>query len=144
MNNREESTSQSEYRLIHDIYVLMDFLDNKILSEDNLTTSQYWLLRSLNKGKGTRLTDLGDKLLLSNSAITRIVDRLENRGLAKRLADPRDRRAQRVVLTDDGDDLISSINVRHLRSLDDRFSNLSNEENTQLVSILRKLKTCLE
>jgi DNA-binding MarR family transcriptional regulator len=141
---REELTSQSEYRLIHDIYVLMDYLDNFILSEDNLTSSQYWLLRTLNNKKGTRLTDLGNTLLLSNSSITRIVDKLEERGLSKRLADPDDRRAQRVILTEEGDKVVSRISSEHLASLDERFSNLTEEENFQLVNILQKLKSSLK
>ncbi len=45
------------------------------------------------------MTVLGERLMLSKSTITRIVDQLEERSWVRRIPDPVDRRAQDVILT---------------------------------------------
>jgi MarR family 2-MHQ and catechol resistance regulon transcriptional repressor len=54
-------------------------------------------------GRALRMTDLAAQLGLSTSGTTRIVDRLEGRGLARRKATAADRRSWTVVLTATGE-----------------------------------------
>lgn len=49
-----------------------------------------------------RLHELSDRLLLTRSGITRLVDRLAERGLVERIGDPADRRALYARLTEKG------------------------------------------
>ncbi|HEY0866176.1 MAG TPA: MarR family transcriptional regulator [Fimbriimonas sp.] len=49
-----------------------------------------------------RMSELADRLVISRSGITRLVDRLEKDGLLKRVACPMDRRAMHAALTDHG------------------------------------------
>ena len=49
-----------------------------------------------------RLSDLADKVLLSRSNLTRLVDRLEKAGLLRREPCPNDRRGTWAVLTEAG------------------------------------------
>lgn len=49
-----------------------------------------------------RMSDLAAQTALSTSGITRIVDRLERRGLIRRDTSPADRRSYAAVLTDSG------------------------------------------
>src|SRR6187402_1900630 len=51
-------------------------------------------------------TRLGKGLMLSSAGVTSRVDRLERRGLVRRLADPDDRRGVIVELTDEGGRLV--------------------------------------
>lgn len=53
-------------------------------------------------GRGVRLGDLAAQTRLSTSGITRVMDRLERAGLARREASPGDRRSSFAVLTDEG------------------------------------------
>jgi len=53
-------------------------------------------------GRRLRMTDLAAQTDLSTSGITRIVDRLERRGLVRRELSPNDRRSWLAVLTDTG------------------------------------------
>lgn len=53
---------------------------------------------------GLRMTHLAARLVLSKSAITTLVDRVERRGLVARRAVPDDRRATLVVITDAGEE----------------------------------------
>jgi DNA-binding MarR family transcriptional regulator len=53
-------------------------------------------------GKQLRMTDLAAQTAMSTSGMTRVVDRLEVRGLVRRLACPGDRRSSLVELTEAG------------------------------------------
>lgn len=66
----------------------------------SLLPREYGVLYALASAPdGVRLTTLCDDVLLTQAGISRLVDRLERRGLVERRADPEDARATRVVLT---------------------------------------------
>jgi MarR family 2-MHQ and catechol resistance regulon transcriptional repressor len=132
-----------QYRLIHDIYVLLDDGDRRVLNTCNLTTSQYAVLRLLNLEKGRRLTSLSDQLLCARSTITRIVDQLEDTGLVLRVNDPEDRRAQLAVLTQKGATMLDSARATHCASVTSRMDNLTEGEQEQLILLLGKLRNGL-
>ncbi len=51
---------------------------------------------------GLRVNELAREVVLSPTAMSRFVDRVVAAGSARREPDPQDRRAQRIVITDDG------------------------------------------
>lgn len=51
-----------------------------------------------------RMKDIGERLLLSKAAVTRLVDRLEARALVERFPCPEDRRVVWAAITPDGRD----------------------------------------
>ncbi len=135
---------RKQYRLIHDIYVLLDDGDRRVLENFGLTTSQYAVLTQIEDDGGRRLTTLSERLLLSKSTITRIVDQLEKAGLVQRVGDAHDRRAQRVILTEAGRERRAQARAAHLDSLKHRLSVLSEGEQKELEALLRKLRTGLQ
>jgi DNA-binding MarR family transcriptional regulator len=132
-----------QYRLIHDIYVLLDDGDRRVLSTCNLTTSQYAVLRLLDVEEGRRLTSLSDRLLCARSTITRIVDQLEAVGLVRRIDDPEDRRAQHAVLTPKGANMLETALSTHCTSVTNRMDYLDEAEQQQLILLLGKLRNGL-
>ena len=52
--------------------------------------------------EGLRPTDLADRVLITKSGLTRLLDRLVERGYIERRACASDRRGQLIVLTTDG------------------------------------------
>jgi DNA-binding MarR family transcriptional regulator len=60
---------------------------------------------SLVRTEGLGLAELARRCMVAPTVITGIVDRLERQGLISRAADPRDRRVNRLVLSDAGRDL---------------------------------------
>ena len=134
-----QTETQQHYRLIHDVYVLLNDGDRRVLDTFGLTISQYAVLTSLDMQEGRRLTSLSDKLLRSKSTITRIVDYLEEKGYVERVGDPEDRRAQRVILTRQGAEYRALVAQAHSVSLERRFYNLDSAEQMQLKLLLRKL-----
>ena len=66
--------------------------------------SWYDLLWTLYRrpGRSLRVKELADAVVLSPTAMSRFVDRVEAAGYVRREADPADRRALQVTLTDEG------------------------------------------
>jgi DNA-binding MarR family transcriptional regulator len=128
------------YRLIHDVYVLLDYGDRLVLNEFGLTTTQYRLLNLIDASEGQRLTTLSERLIRSKSQVTRTVDMLEKMGLIRRSGDGSDGRAQLIVLTRNGERLRDRTNASHARSLKTRFGSLRISEQQTLITLLDKLQ----
>jgi DNA-binding MarR family transcriptional regulator len=64
-----------------------------------------WALRTGDGGR-RRMGELGEAVVLSRTAIVRLVDRLEVAGLARREPVPEDRRGAYVVITPEGRSLL--------------------------------------
>lgn len=74
------------------------------LADTAVSHSEYEVLLHVATGphEGTRPTDLAELVLLTKSGLTRLLDRLVERGYIERHACPTDRRGQLIVLTADG------------------------------------------
>ncbi len=90
-----------------------------------LNFSQFITLKRLSAGPAG-VTDLARTADLNPGAMTRLLDKLEARGILARLADPTDRRAVHIHLTDAGtamwrdiDQCGQRVRARALRGMDD-------------------------
>ena len=89
---------------------------------------------------GLRFSDLGDKVLLSRSNITRLAERLETQGLIVRNRCPNDRRGVYAVLTDEGRKLRKDMWATYKKLIQEHFSqHLTEKDHTDLIRILRKV-----
>ncbi|HHV98335.1 MAG TPA: MarR family transcriptional regulator [Clostridiaceae bacterium] len=68
--------------------------------ELNLTGTQSMLIGILAHNQKIKISDLSSKLGLSNSTVSGIIDRLESRGLVKRIRSQEDRRVVYVCVSD--------------------------------------------
>jgi MarR family 2-MHQ and catechol resistance regulon transcriptional repressor len=91
-----------------------------------LSMTDFDVLLRLARSAGGRLrmTDLATQTALSTSGITRVVDRLDKRGLATRESCPSDRRGSFAVLTGPGQDLLTGVVGEHIRDIDRWFTSL--------------------
>ena len=83
------------------------------LAARGLTPTQLGVLEALLHQGAMTHRDLGRKVLTSAGNMTDVVDKLERRGLVRRVRDQADRRAVRVELTDAGQALIQEVFPRH-------------------------------
>jgi DNA-binding MarR family transcriptional regulator len=85
---------------------------------EDLTMKEYDVLYTLSKCPDPiRLGELNRHVLLSQPALSRMVDRLVERGLVSRATDPRDGRGVRLALTAEGLVVQRRIGRRHGRSV---------------------------
>ena len=88
---------------------------------------------------GLLMSEIGDRLVVSKSNITGLVDRLEAQNLVQRCPEP-DRRAIRVKLTDAGRELTQEILPVYRRIAEDLADCLERDEKQTLISLLTKLR----
>lgn len=138
------SPNQLNYQWIQKVYVSLDDYDRRILEESGLTPSVFRTLLSLDEREGEQLTAISERLLLSKSTITRVIDQLEERTWVKRIPDPNDRRALRVVLTEKGVEERQRISRAHHQALSQVFQQLEEEESKNLSMILSSLFEILQ
>jgi DNA-binding MarR family transcriptional regulator len=110
-------------------------------SWDDISMKEYDVLYTLSKCQAPiSLTELNRHVLLSQPAMSRMVERLAARGLIDRCADAADRRGVRLSLTQAGRDLQARIGRRHARDVAHAVAGaLTYEEIRQLEAIGRKL-----
>lgn len=97
------------------------------LAPYGVTPGQYAVLKCLWDENGQTARKLAERLSLDGSTITGILDRMEQKGLIEKMADPKDRRALQVMLTPAGRKLeeplsqvIINANRKALFKLDDK------------------------
>ena len=97
--------------LIHDVSRLRRTVVDKALRPLGITRSQWWVLANLSRDDGTAMmqTELARVMDVGKVTLGGLIDRLESAGLVKRQADPHDRRAKRIVMTQKGTRLLAEI-----------------------------------
>jgi DNA-binding MarR family transcriptional regulator len=94
-------------------------LDAELTAECDLPLGSYEVLVHLVEAPDRRLrmTELADRVLLSRSGLTRLVDRMEREGLIERQSCPTDLRGTLAVLTEAGYERLRGAAPTHLRGV---------------------------
>ena len=104
-----------------------------------LTFSQYITLKKLADGTAG-VTDLARAAEVNPGAMTRLLDKLEARGLISRVADPDDRRAINIHLTDAGLVIWQDINQCGMRVRERAMHGMSEADREQLTQLLTRVR----
>jgi DNA-binding MarR family transcriptional regulator len=108
---------------------------------DEVSMREYDVLYTLSKCPApVRLSELNRHVLLSQPALSRLVDRLAERGLVDRCTDPADGRGIRLSLTPAGRAVQQQVGRGHARTVARAMNaGLTHEELGQLEALCRKL-----
>jgi DNA-binding MarR family transcriptional regulator len=112
-----------------------------------INVGEFDVLASLRRsGEPFRLSpgELATQLVLSASAMTNRLDRLEARDLVRRSPDPDDRRALLVSLTSAGRELVDAAVVDHVRTEEGLLAALGQRDRRTLTRLLRTLVDSLD
>jgi DNA-binding MarR family transcriptional regulator len=117
--------------------LLLQSLGRELKGHD-LTPAQYNTLRILRGAGPDSLTcgEIGERLVSPGPDVTRLLDRLEQRGLVTRLRDAEDRRVVRARITEKGLDLLATLDEPVGRMLGRLLGNLGEERLRTFVSLL--------
>ncbi len=107
----------------------------------DVSMREYDVLYTLSKcGEPLRMSELNRYVLLSQPALSRMVDRLIERGLLDRAADPADGRGVRLSLTEAGRECQRPLGPRHGTSVPTAMTaRLDAGELAELEALCRKL-----
>jgi DNA-binding MarR family transcriptional regulator len=114
-------------------------LERELQADQDLALTDYDVLVQLAAAdeRRLRMSELADRLLLSRSGVTRLVDRLVSDGLVERVVCESDRRGQWAALTDAGYDRLRRASPTHLRGVATHFlDRLSPDDLTALDRML--------
>jgi DNA-binding MarR family transcriptional regulator len=117
-------------------------LEAELLAAHDLPLASYDVLVQLAEAPDRRLrmTELAERVLLSRSGLTRLVDRLEREGLVTRAACPGDARGTLAVLTDAGLTRLREATPTHLAGVRAHVTDrLTPEELAQLEALMTTL-----
>jgi DNA-binding MarR family transcriptional regulator len=121
----------------------VDLHSRKLVDTHGLTGPQALILKAL---QYDRLTagELANRVSLSQGTVTDILNRLEQRGLISRIRDTKDRRRVLVETTTAGRDLLKQSPPLLQESFVERFNNLQQWEQTQLLASLQRIASMMD
>jgi MarR family transcriptional regulator, organic hydroperoxide resistance regulator len=122
--------------------VLWDQIDARLRQQHALPLSYFETLYMVSRAPrtGLRIGDLAERLRITVGGTSKLADRIEAAGLIRRVADPADRRASRIVLTPAGRRTLAS--AIHTYSTDLAATldpALTGAEQQQLHDLVRRL-----
>jgi DNA-binding MarR family transcriptional regulator len=122
---------------------LIDVLDAELERDAGIPLRWYDALVHLEETPdGLRMNELAERILYSKSGFTRVVDRLEEAGLVRRVRPEEDRRSILVVLTDEGRATMEHARGHHRHAIEQHFSaHLDDTDVKTLKHALEKLST---
>jgi DNA-binding MarR family transcriptional regulator len=111
-------------------------LDRELEEAHGLPLTHYEVLLHLGNAPGCRLrmSDLAQSVLLSQSGVTRLVDRLEAAGLVARSPCAEDRRVLYAQLTDAGRARLETARPTHLAGVRARFLSRFDDDELALLA----------
>jgi DNA-binding MarR family transcriptional regulator len=121
---------------------VFELLERELRDEEELHLTWYDVMVHLSAApeRRLRMQELADAILLSKSGLTRLVDRMEQAGLVRRVACPDDRRGTFAELTPAGLERLRATAPSHLRGVREHFADLlDDDEAAQLERLLRRI-----
>jgi DNA-binding MarR family transcriptional regulator len=120
---------------------LVDVLDTELERDTGIPLRWYDVLVHLEETpEGLRMNELAERILYSKSGFTRVVDRMEEAGLVRRVRPDNDRRSILVVLNEQGRAVIDEARRHHRNAIEQHFSrHLSDADIKALTRALDKL-----
>lgn len=139
---RFDSLEQAAYLNLWRTYDLLKSFEDRLFDEFDLSAQQYNALRLLKASHPMRLPtlELGKRLVSRAPDMTRMLDRLEARGLIERERLPENRRVVQVGMTSAGIELLSQLVDRVTDCHKQQLGHLSPSELSQLNLLLDRCR----
>ncbi len=120
---------------------------NRLLQPFGITDVQFNVLMLLHEQSAEgriNQTTLGNMLLVNRSNITGLIDRMEEAGFVRRIANPGDRRVNYVEMTEAGRKLVKRVHDTYYSRIREIMSDLSKAECNLLCRIMERIRDHLK
>lgn len=139
-----QSSAQEAYLSIQRTAGILGADFHRILKPHGLSEATYNVLRilrgSLEDGGSRTCSEIGDHMVTPVPDVTRLVDRLERRGLVTRTRTEEDRRIVRVAITAAGLENLAALDGPVSRAHRDQMGHVSDADLARLIVILAKVR----
>lgn len=109
------------------------------LAEQDITAAQWGILRMIFDGRGNTAAALCRHYGYDTGSMTRMIDRLADKGLIQRERCGRDRRQVLLALTADGEKMVESGAFKVVAALNHYLAGFNSDEVELLTSFLRRM-----
>lgn len=144
MNEEQINQSLKLFIVLSRAYRALNEEVNKVIQQNGLNPTEFAVLELLYHKGDQPLQQIGGKILLASGSITYVVDKLEQKGLLRRVGCPKDRRVTYAQITDDGKKLIEEIFPEHSQRIHELTQVLEVEEKETAIELLKKLGISVE
>ncbi|GAA3742756.1 MarR family winged helix-turn-helix transcriptional regulator [Salinactinospora qingdaonensis] len=116
-------------------------VEKALQSQHGLSVREFSVLAALSEHEDSkmRMSQVSESVVLSQSATTRLVNRLEERGLLRRVLCPDDRRGIYTGLTEEGHRLLAEAHPTNDKALEEILDEA--ETNPELAPLVKALRT---
>ncbi len=139
--------------LIKEIAVYVNILNSRIkkcfidrLQQNgiNVTPEQYLVLDILWEKQSLSQQNIADLIQKDKNSVTKIIDSLEKKNLVNRVVDQKDRRINKIELTQEGLVLERITTEVAINFMNDTVKDIDGQDLDKLVEVMRKLKDNLD
>ena len=139
--------------LIKEIAVYVNILNSRIkkcffdkLQENgiNITPEQYLVLDILWEKQSLSQQNIADIIQKDKNSVTKIIDSLEKKQLVRRVMDQKDRRINKIELTDEAIALEKITTEVAINFMNDTIKGIDNKDLDSFVNVMRQIKDNLE
>jgi DNA-binding MarR family transcriptional regulator len=122
---------------------LEDAMDRELAPCD-LTAAQYVVMSILASGRAESSAEICKEIVYDPGAMTRMLDRLEQKNLVRRIYSRENRRTVKLELTEQGRALFPRVMARSRALMERVIGSLSAAELDQLEKLLTRMADCLD
>lgn len=134
------SLQRHVYRLVKEC----ELCDQMCMGQYGVTASQGYTILALPESENVTMNTLSDSMGLASSTMTRMVDQLVNKGLARRTTDDEDRRVVRVGLTAQGQETRRNLEQAQQFFFGQVLAETPQEERQVLLQVLERVVAAIE
>jgi DNA-binding MarR family transcriptional regulator len=130
-------------RLVDQLQTVMDGAESAVAKNaavrEALSSQEIRVLRTVGRHEGCIMSMIADRIRLSLSSVTGLIDRLVEKKLVCRDRSTEDRRVVQVELTDEGRELHTSVMDSQVQFARGILKTLNAEEQDELLSLFGKI-----
>ncbi|MDQ0874392.1 MarR family 2-MHQ and catechol resistance regulon transcriptional repressor [Paenibacillus sp. V4I3] len=135
----DQSTSLKTFVVLSKAYKTLMDRAVKDMKQNGLSPSEFTILELLYTKGRIPLQQIGEKILITSGSITYNIDKLEKKGLIKRVHCEEDRRVIYAEITPVGYELFDLTFPGHAETIHSITQGLSLDEKQDIIKLLKKL-----
>lgn len=139
-----KSTTLPLIRALVRSYQAFTSFDIKLLSKHDLTGAQADVIFTLGNTDGMTYKQIGQKTLTSKGTLTGIIERLIHKKIVQKCDNAEDARSQIVSLTSEGNNVFQTVFPQHIKKLENKLSEISEEDKKSIAKDLIKLTNAFQ
>lgn len=113
----------------------------QLFRQFDLTEAQFNVLFALKFSQAAiTQAELGKRLVVTRASITSVLDKLEAKGLVKRIDVPENRRIHHVELTEEGRTLVNNVEPLYRKEVREVLGDLADAECHQLIDMTERVR----